>query len=275
MTLTLVMVLVVFATVLAMLGWTRTAHELFGMILLLFLVIGCGAVPKLLVKPLQAPYAIRPPLNWAPSNVIVLLTAGSTLAPEDTIEPSPNAFARIDEAVVLYRQCRLAAARCVLLVAGGDASHVGTPLSVTYAQTMLALGVPADDMVLETRSMNTWQNAQYTRPLLQIINAQKVWLVTSAVHLRRSVLYFNRFGIAVTPVRADYLRGLWAQLPVAYNFAVTDAALHEYGGIAAYHLYEVLGWNAKTAPPLTALQSGGPQPSAQRAATQRAEIHGG
>jgi hypothetical protein len=30
---------------------------------------------------------------------------------------------------------------------------------------------------------------------------------------------------------------------MAYNFALTDFALHEWIGIARYHVYNALGWN--------------------------------
>jgi hypothetical protein len=33
-------------------------------------------------------------------------------------------------------------------------------------------------------------------------------------------------------------------VPLAYNFAVADIALHEYLGIMRYHVYNALGWNS-------------------------------
>jgi Uncharacterized conserved protein len=248
MTMTLLLALLLLATALAMLGYRRSSHALFGAILLLFLAIGCGPLPQLLMTRLQAPYATRPALDWAPSNAIVLLTAGATFAPGGPVEPGFSAFGRITEAVVLYRRCKQAGVRCTLLLSGGDGSGLGVPLATTYAPILRELGVDPSDLVLETRSRDTWQNAVFARPLLQRIGARRVWLVTSAFHMRRAMLYFARAGVAATAVRADYLKALPMRLPATSNFALFDTALHEYAGIAAYRLYEVTGWNSQAIP---------------------------
>lgn len=92
--------------------------------------------------------------------------------------------------------------------------------------------------------MNTWQNAQFARPILRQYGADRVLLVSSGIHLRRSLLYFAHFGIDPVPMRADYLRARLLPLPLAYNFTLTDFALHEYVGIARYYVYNALGWNS-------------------------------
>ena len=68
-------------------------------------------------------------------------------------------------------------------------------------------------------------------------------LVSSGVHVRRATLYFSHFLDHVTAVRADYLQPILASVPLGYNIALTDLALHEYAGIARYHVYQRLGWN--------------------------------
>jgi len=232
------------------LGWRRVQRTGVVLALLAVFAAGCGLAPKLLLEGWQAPYAQRPALDWAPSNAIVLLTAGVTYPPGGPLEPGHTAYSRIAEAVVLYRGCRAAGAQCTLLVSGGDALSTGEPLSLTYTRTLQQLGVPAADLVLELRSHTTWQNAQFSRAPLERIHADRIWLVTSAHHLRRAMFAFRRFGIEVTPVRADYLRGVWSLLPSAYNLYVTDAALHEYVGMALYHWY---AWRGRTdAPPESA-----------------------
>ncbi|MCX7514198.1 YdcF family protein [Frateuria hangzhouensis] len=218
-------------------GWRRL--RLAGIVAgLAFLVVaGCGALPKLLLRAWQSPYAQRPALDWAPSNAIVLLTAGATYPPGGPLEPGHTAFSRIAETVALYRDCRQSGARCTVLVSGGDAEKTGESLSDTYQRTLMKLGVPAQDQVLERRSLDTWGNASYARAKLRRIGADRVWLVTSAHHMRRAVFSFEHFGIAVTPVRADYLKGVWSLAPSTYNLYVTNIALHEYVGMALYHWY--------------------------------------
>lgn len=252
MTLRLLIALLVCAWLAGRLGWRRLRLAGLALALLVVFAVGCGPVPKILLRYWQSPYVQRPALDWAPSNAIVLLTAGSTWPPGGPLEPGQTAYSRIAQTVMLYRDCHAAGVRCTVLVSGGDADHTGEPLSRTYSRTLVKLGVPADDLVLETRSLNTWGNARFARPELQKIGAQKTWLVTSAHHLRRAVFAFQHFGMAVTPVRADYLRGVWSLLPSTYNIYVTDAALHEYIGMALYHWY---AWRGRTDVPPEAPES--------------------
>jgi hypothetical protein len=62
-------------------------------------------------------------------------------------------------------------------------------------------------------------------------------------------MYFAHFGIDTTPVCADYLSASMSLLPAAYNFTVADFAIHEYIGVARYHVYNALGWNAPAVRP--------------------------
>ena len=68
-------------------------------------------------------------------------------------------------------------------------------------------------------------------------------LVTSGLHLRRSILYFSHFGVHSLPVRADYVGAMMSPVPLAYNYLLMDLTLHEYVGVLRYHVYEMLGWN--------------------------------
>jgi uncharacterized SAM-binding protein YcdF (DUF218 family) len=247
MTVPLLLALLACAWFAGQLGWRRVRQAGLVLALVSVFAVGCGPVPKALLRPWQSPYAQRPALDWAPTNAIVLLTAGATYPPGGPLEPGHTAYSRIAETVSLYRDCREAGARCTVLVSGGDALSTGEPLALTYRRTLERLGIPAADMVLESRSHTTWQNAQFAREPLARIGAQRIWLVTSAHHLRRAVFAFQRFGLEVTPVRADYLRGVWSPLPSAYNLSVTDAVLHEYVGLALYHWY---AWRGRVdAPP--------------------------
>ncbi|MDE3072953.1 MAG: YdcF family protein [Pseudomonadota bacterium] len=214
------------------------------------LAAGCGPLPQWLLAGLQGPYAVRPAIGWAPRNVIVLLGAGTTLVGRGAVEPSFFANGRIVRTVALYRDCKAAGRACRVLVSGGDARHHGAAEATVYAKLLRRLGVPAQDLQLETRSMNTWQNAWFSRPLLREDGAQKVLLVSSALHLRRSLLYFAHFGIRPTPVRGDWLAPVWSFVPLGWNLALTDAACHEYVGIARYRVYNALGWNTPRMAPL-------------------------
>lgn len=243
MTLSILVVIVLLGTCCATFKWRRTSRMVYVMSATLFLTLGCGPIPEWLLCNLQSAYAVKHPIGWGKRNAIVLLGAGTEKV-ASAVEPGPFAYARIVETAELYNDCRKTAAECTIIVSGGDATHNGASEATIYRNSLLKLGVGATDLLLESDSMNTWQNAQFTSAILQRYDADRVALVSSGIHLRRSALYFSHFGVSATPVRADYLRARWSVLPLSYNFAVTDFALQEYIGIARYHAYNLLGWNS-------------------------------
>ncbi|MFX8293402.1 YdcF family protein, partial [Acinetobacter baumannii] len=84
----------------------------------------------------------------------------------------------------------------------GDARHHGEAEATVYRREIVALGVNSDDVLMEPKSMNTWQNAQFSRAALADYAPDRTLLVSSAIHLRRSLLYFAHFGMMPIPVRA-------------------------------------------------------------------------
>lgn len=246
MTLNVLLVLILLAIVLSLLKWRRCSRVLAVLAVLLLLAVGCGPVPIALLTRLQSPYATDALPAWGQRNAIVLLGAGTVrVAGSGQVEASLGAHGRIDKAVQLYRACRQSGRLCKVEVSGGDAGGLGKSEAAIYAEQLQRLGVDAADLLLESRSLNTWQNAQFSAPLLKAYGADRVLLVSSGFHLHRGMLYFTHFGIQAIPVRADYLSGTMSWLPLSSNFTMADRALHEYAGIAQYHEYNAMGWNVQ------------------------------
>ncbi|WP_321939228.1 YdcF family protein [Paraburkholderia sp. J8-2] len=245
MTLVVLLVAIAIATCFAALEWRRTSRALYAAAFALFLAVGCGPVPAWLLTNLQSAYAVHPTVQWSKRNAIVVLGAGTQKIPRaGVVEPGIFSYSRIVEAAALYRDCRMTGADCKVIVSGGDPRHNGESEASVYRAALLRLGVKSADVLSEPDSMNTWQNAQFTRALLQRYQPDEILLVSSAIHLKRSTLYFSHFGVDAIPVRADYLRAVLSPLPLSYNFVLADIALHEYAGIARYTLYNMLGLNA-------------------------------
>lgn len=247
MTLLLIFLLVAAAIVLTLLKWRRCSLILSFLALALFFAIGCGPIPSALLSDLQSGYSADADVREAPSTTIILLGYGTEQVKEPSgtqVEVPTLAYSRLAKALELYRACRLKSTHCTILVTGGDPQHHGASEASVYATRLQQLGVDASDLLIEGRSLNTWQNAQYTAALLKTHPADQVFLVTSGIHLRRSVLYFERFGIRGQPVRADYVSATPSAIPLSYNFLLADLAIHEYGGVLRYFVYERMGWNA-------------------------------
>jgi uncharacterized SAM-binding protein YcdF (DUF218 family) len=211
---------------------------------LVFLAIGTGLVPHCLVSHLQNGYLNAAKPVWKKNNVIILLGAGLVKLPaEDLIEPSLTAYSRIHRAANLYFQCVKTSGACKILVSGGDPTHLGKSEAFTYKIDLIALGIPEKAIFLEPDSLNTYQNTEFTSSLLKRNHFDQILLVTSGIHLKRSLLYFSNFHIQPKPMMADYIESRIVSFPNGYNFAVMDAAMHEYMGILRFYFYNFMGWN--------------------------------
>lgn len=101
------------------------------------------------------------------------------------------------------------------------------------------LGVPASALVLEERSRNTEANAVNTARLARELGVRRILLVTSALHMPRAMLLFERQGFEVTPVpvpergHRDSWRERWLPSPSA--LWRSGRALKEYVALLALH----------------------------------------
>lgn len=104
-----------------------------------------------------------------------------------------------------------------------------------FKEFWIELGVDANNIIVETESRDTKENAQNIRTLIE---GKKIVLVTSAFHMKRAVTYFTKAGFNVIPAPCDYIAensiyGIESYLPsVSYLFA-SYQALHEYAGLLA------------------------------------------
>jgi len=99
---------------------------------------------------------------------------------------------------------------------------------------MLDMGVPENALIIEGNSRTTFENALRTRELLGT-GARNIALVTSAFHMGRSVMWFEKAGFTVYPVRADIRvlhesRTFWEWLPKPQALDENTLTIKEYLG---------------------------------------------
>jgi uncharacterized SAM-binding protein YcdF (DUF218 family) len=230
--------------------WRLSAHGVWFFTAVLFFAAGCGPLPDQLLQSLQAGYETEPKPAWQPRAAIIILGGGvQRVSGGAGVEVPLFAYGRIAKGLELYLQCKRAGKACALIVSGGDPTEVGVSEAKVYGDALLKWGVDPSDLVLEGRSLNTWQNAQYCAAWLDEHPEDQVVLVTSGFHLRRAVLYFEHFGVRVIPVRSDFESAGVHPWPLAQNFLLTDLALHEYAGLWRTRIYNVLGWNVAAKAP--------------------------
>jgi len=211
---------------------TKWARKLLLGTFIIVLLLHSGLVAQGLRYPLESRFA--PLIDCrisAPYDAIVVLMSGAELKGGLIPYPTPDlpSFRRIDEALRLYR--------CdpkPIVVSGG----VGNPSRPQAENRVLCdylvrWGIPAGDIIQEDRSRDTFESAVEVKKILGRKGWHRYLLVTSAIHMPRSMLAFR--AIAPEPIAApgDFeVRPL--SLDPMYFFPREDAAESSYAAIHEY-----------------------------------------
>lgn len=228
------------------------------------LVIGTFAVfyllcsrvgTAVLVAPLEnLTHALQDPRGAGAQAIVVLAAGRIAAAPEygGNEQPDYIALARLRYAARLYRETGLP-----ILASGGNGTVDGRfkPKALAMERALREeFGVPV--RWLDTESENTAQNAEFSARILRKENIRRILLVTDAMHMRRSVMAFERMGMEVVAAptvffgRAPFT--LTHLLPTAENLRRSYYALYEWIGLAWYVVrYPDGALQAKNAVPAT------------------------
>lgn len=172
-------------------------------------------------------------------NLIIVLTAGWLRATESGYEQKIGAagWERTIAAVELWR---LVGGR--LLFTGAPSPDGKDSAAAAMARRAAEMGVPKDALMVEPASVNTHENLLFAKRLVGSPTG-RVWLVTSAFHMPRSVLAAKAVGFTVVPYPCDFAaheRGTWTQMvPNNSTHAALEYVFHELAGILAYR---IRGW---------------------------------
>ncbi len=236
---------VVFA--LLVLGWCirrrrprASAAILFFAIALLYLASAPWS-SRLLVGTLEGTYPIRPSTDLPEADAMVLL--GGTTYPIEPprVEAEEIAGARVQRAARLYH----AGKAPKIIVAGGVVYQSTEGLARTEADDMsellVMMGVPADAIIREAASRNTYENAGNTIGILEAMKCRQILLVTSAFHMPRAMALFRRSNLTIIPAPSDPRSGgtidEWRDLfPGPDGLKLTTLAINELVGIGGYWL---------------------------------------
>ena len=118
-----------------------------------------------------------------------------------------------------------------LVLSGGTISSRKMATGMGMELLAQEIGVPKDAIVVESQSWDTEDEARLLKPVLGKTNSR---LVTSACHMRRSVLHFKRMGLdhprAPDFLTKDFQQGFGGLIPSPDALAMSQAAIHEYLG---------------------------------------------
>lgn len=153
----------------------------------LWLIVTLTPVTRWLARSLAGP--------WHDPKGDVLIVLGGSLLDRDLI--GVNSYWRAIYASLVWREGGFRH----IVVAGGGLER--TPVAAPMRQFLICMGIPAEAILMETKSNNTRENALYTRQLLeerQLLGpSHRLVLLTSDYHMYRAHRLFERAGLAVRP----------------------------------------------------------------------------
>lgn len=211
----------------------RTGKTLLAVALAGLLLFSSGPVADTLVSRFEDQYpafnANNLPAGFT-AKYVVVLGGGHVSDPRQpsTSQLNPDSLGRLIEGVRIYRQ--IPGSR--LLLSGGTVYDPAADAEI-MAWVARDIGVAGQDIVLETQSRDTHDQARIIR---EIIGSEPFVLVTSASHLPRSMALFHRQGMNPYPAPAQFMVREHKQISPGY-FLPTAGSLYKSSRAA----YETLG----------------------------------
>ena len=203
-----------------------------------------------LVKSLEWQYADQKELPSAEAIVVLGGATRSQFPPRRGVDLMEQGD-RIIYAAQLYLQKKAP----IIILSGGriDWRGKGKSESSDMKDILTSLGIPSEAILEEPNSLNTYQNAVNVKKILESNNISKVLLVTSAIHMPRSIQIFQRQKINAIPAPTDFhvsegelnetvstpKAAILNLLPMTKNIHMLTSAIKEYIGLFVYRLR---GW---------------------------------
>ena len=133
-----------------------------------------------------------------------------------------------------------------IIITGASGSLQSEIIEAEYLKSYLVkIGIPETDIICETKSQNTFQNAVYTAELISVKHksAPSCLLITSDFHYRRAIACFKKINLKVDP----YLKKLKQKTISIEDYIQPQSAylyewrilLHE---IIGYYTYQIMGY---------------------------------
>ena len=232
-------ILMVALTVVAvLLRWRRTAILTSACA---FLVLGLGAwtsLGALMIHPLEDQFQRPVSLPDKVDGIVVLgggFEGGVNLV-RGGYELNSGGDRFVEAAILAARH-----PEAKVVVTGGTGNMIleGEGDGVTAPRLLTALGVAPGRLTLESQSRNTYENAVFTKDMVNAMPGETWVLITSAFHMPRSVGLFRKAGFEVVPWPSDYRTSGKESIGISRDNPLDSLqnmsiALREWVGLLAY-----------------------------------------
>lgn len=233
-----IVILLVVVGLLVQRQWRRSGTALIGISVATLLALSLSITGNALLDGLEESAVPLANVEVAAQNADAIVVLGGGRAADepqyggDTV----NSFTleRLRYAARLQRATGLP-----VLVSGGTVFGERVPEAVMMKQTLVQdFQVPV--AWVESRSRSTYENAVYSRAILEAAGKKRIFLVTDAFHMPRALWAFHQVGIdaimAPTGFTGGGERTLLDFLPSSHGLYLCGLALHERLGFMWYRL---------------------------------------
>jgi uncharacterized SAM-binding protein YcdF (DUF218 family) len=225
---------IVLATRLASLG-----RKLVIASIALLAICGFSPLGNWVLYPLESRFPPWDAAQGAPDGIVVL---GGAIEPDLSAAHGVAVFGDAVDRVIAAAELAHRYPNARIVYSGGNANLLSDDAAkeADYAAAVFErLGISRDRLVLERRSRNTRENAEFSKAIAAPKSGERWLLVTSAYHMPRSIGLFRKAGFAVQPYPVDWRVGGRADL---LKFGVVsvdglvrvDIGIREWMGLVAY-----------------------------------------
>ena len=227
-----------FGAILLATRWASLGRKLMVAAVVLLAICGFSPLGKLLLYPLESRFPPWDAARGAPDGIVILggsIDADLSAAHGTAIVRS--AADRIIAAAALAHQYPNAR----VIFAGGNSNLISNDArEADFAAAIFeSLGTSKARLIMERRSRNTQENAEFSKALAAPKSGERWLLVTSAYHMPRAVGLFRKAGFDVEAYPVDWRVGERSDLLMFSTIALdglgrTDVAIREWMGLVAY-----------------------------------------
>jgi uncharacterized SAM-binding protein YcdF (DUF218 family) len=203
--------------------------------LFFFIFFSNSYIPKYIWFHYQAPFMEMKPVEKYAAGILL---GGFVSYDEKNNRPFFNHSSdRFIQAARLYKQGHIAK----IIMTGGNALFIKDreySEADFVVKNLVDLGIPAHDIISERKAKNTIENSLYSEKMLDSAKIPGPYvLITSALHMPRAKIIFEKTGMQVRPYPCDFhvlendIRFTWKSfLPVSTAFDMWNLLFREFIG---------------------------------------------
>lgn len=220
--------------------WLKAGRRIVTAAFCALLVVGYSPIGDALIIPLENRFE-RPAMP--PEGVAgIIFLGGFELGGVSRARGElalTEAAERLTEALLLAH--RLPSAKVIFSGGVADILSKGPDAGSAVESYLTRAGIAPERILIEHRSRNTYENALFTRAMLQPKPGETWLLVTSAAHMPRAMGTFRRAGLDVIAWPVDYKTSGTQDLYVPFESYLLgverfEIALKEWMGLFVYRM---------------------------------------